>query len=759
MYPLSTPDQCPADASIERLFELSRDLLCVVDVEGIFCRVNPAFTETLGWAASELVAQSYLAFLHPADNVRSTTLKGRTTGIDLIPAECRWRCADGSYRWLSWRSSSPDDDGLIYAVARDVTETKRVQAELYALHKHAAVGIAMSDCAGKFLKVNPAFCEMLGYSEAELLRMTGIEVTAVDDRAAQSDYMGWLASGTLRSTTIEKRYLRKDGSVIWGRVTLSAILDETTPQKALMGVVEDITESKRTEIALLDSEQRYRSLFENHPEAVFLLDRAGRFLSSNPACAALCGYEMGEMVGEPFDALVSPDQIDNAYTYFKRALEGAATTYEITLRRRSGDSVEISVTNIPMLVSGEIAGVFGVARDLTRQRELEAQLRHSQKMEAVGQLAAGVAHDFNNVLTVIQGCSEFLRGSLPIGDERRDDVDMIRDAASRAATLTRQLLAFSRKQVLEPSVIDLNGCIEGLQSIIARMLGEDIVLAIHLASDLGFISADAGQLEQVIVNMTVNARDAMPNGGELRLTTSNCVIDEAHARQFPDATSGPHIRLSILDTGCGMDEVTLSRIFEPFFTTKCAGKGTGLGLATAYGIIRQSSGHIAVTSTPGVGTTFDIYLPMLDGEANPPSRAAKSQPRQYQAGRGHETILLVEDDASVRSLASQMLTRDGYGVVEATNGAEALDTVRAWNGNVDLVVTDAMMPVMNGGELAEALATEYPRVKVLFMSLYTGDDIVKRGADSRRAFIPKPFTTADLTEKVREVLDAPWNAE
>jgi two-component system cell cycle sensor histidine kinase/response regulator CckA len=405
-------------------------------------------------------------------------------------------------------------------------------------------------------------------------------------------------------------------------------------------------------------------------------------------------------------------------------------------------------------------------------------------MEAVGQLAAGVAHDFNNVLTVIQGCSEFLLATFPKEDERREDVDMIRDAALRASTLTRQLLAFSRKQVLQLSTVDLNECVSDLERIVSKMIGEDISLVTDLAPELDYISADVSQLEQVIVNMSVNARDAMPNGGELQISTRNVSIDDAHAAKHPGATTGPHVRLSITDNGCGMDPDTVSRIFEPFFTTKGVGKGTGLGLATAYGIIRQSAGHIDVTSIPGAGTSFDIYLPVCEaarqdtsayaGEPAPSATVAAASgadaaganvvPRSGPADasplatahpRHDETVLLVEDDARVRALAAKILLQDGYDVVEAENGADALRVVRGCDGRIDLVVTDAMMPVMNGGELASVLALEFPAIKVLFMSLFTGDSIVRRGADERRAFLPKPFSTNDLTGKVREVLGTP----
>jgi two-component system cell cycle sensor histidine kinase/response regulator CckA len=879
-------EKSPAISPAEGLFELSGDLLCVIDAEGTLRRINSAFTDTLGWSSSSAISRPYLDFVHRGDRDRvDLSIQRCITGDGSGPDDSRWRCKDGSYRWLSWRSSSPDENGLMIVVGRDITHTKHVVAELSALQEYAAVGIAMCDATGRLLKVNPAFCEMVGYAEDELLRMNSRDITQPRDRVLQADYLRRLASGEVRSYIAEKQYVRKNGSTIWTRVTLSAVRDASVPIQTFIGVVEDISESKNRAVALAESESRYfrvasnvpgvvyqyrierdgtvsfpfvssgatdlyevtpaeiqanpnlvfdavhpddrehfhasmaaavrshspwrwtgrmvvgktekwvegcarpqqlhdgatvwdgllrditevheaalqlqgsehryRSLFENHPDAVFSLDCTGRFQAANPACSALCGYENEEMLGQAFDPLLVPEQVETVYAQLNRALHGSATTFDLTLRHKSGRHVEVSLTYIPVIVGGEITGVFGIARDLTDQRELEAQLRQAQKMEAVGQLAAGVAHDFNNVLTVIQGCSEFLVASLPEGDERREDVDMIREAAARAAMLTRQLLAFSRKQVLQPTVVDLNSCIEELQAMLARTLGEDVVLVTEMASDLGFISADAGQLEQVMVNMAVNARDAMPDGGRLSLTTSNCMVDDAHVRLHPGATPGPHVRLSITDTGCGMDEATISRIFEPFFTTKGPGRGTGLGLATAYGIIRQSSGHITVTSTPGIGTTFDIYLPNIRAQV-----ATSERDHQYALGHapasasrhGTDTILLVEDDTTVRCLASQMLTRDGFGVVEAANGAEALATVRAWDGKIDLVLTDAMMPVMNGGELADALSREFPDIKVLFMSLFTGDDIVRRGADSRRAFIPKPFTASDLTQKVRDVL-------
>ena len=385
--------------------------------------------------------------------------------------------------------------------------------------------------------------------------------------------------------------------------------------------------------------------------------------------------------------------------------------------------------------------------DGAEQSYHDSQRGQAQKLDAVSRLASTVAHDFNNILTVIQGCSEFLSASLPPDDSRRTDADMICEAAARAARLTGQLLAFSKNQSLEPAVVDINAMIAGLQCTLSEIAGDGIELKTDLAGDLSHVSVDENRFESVITAMATNAREAMQQGGQLLLATRNYVVSESDLLHHPEATIGAHVRVSISDTGCGMDTATLSRVFEPFFTTKKP-HGKGIALAAAYATIRQSSGFLSVSSTPQVGTVFEIFLPAVERELTG-ARGTDSV-----AGlRGRETILVVEDDAGVLALASRMLTSYGYAVIEASNGAEALNTVRAWGGNVDLVITDAMMPVMNGGELADALATEYPRVRVLFMSLYTGDDIVRRGPDSRRAFMPKPFTAIDITRKVREVLD------
>jgi PAS domain S-box-containing protein len=394
--------------------------------------------------------------------------------------------------------------------------------------------------------------------------------------------------------------------------------------------------------------------------------------------------------------------------------------------------------------------LVGTIQDVTDRMQLEARLRQSQKMQAVGQLAGGVAHDFNNVLTVIEGYSGLLIAGAAEGTEEKEHLIEIREAARRAAALTRQLLAFSRQQVLQPRVIDLNNTVEEVERMLRRLVGEDIDFHTHLATGLAQVKADPGQVEQVLMNLVVNARDAMPSGGRLTVETANVVLDATYAQRYPVKTPGPHVMLAVTDSGMGIPPEHMERIFEPFFTTKASGKGTGLGLATVHGIVEQSGGHIWVYSEPGRGTTFKVYLPATK-EGATPMTAAYSDPAPR---RGTERILLVEDEAPLRAMASKVLRRAGYTVVEASDGRDALEICRRDDIPLDLIVSDMVMPVMGGRELAASAQLCRPGVPVVLMSGYTRDSMADIGdLTTGGAFLEKPFTTESLTHKVREVLD------
>ncbi len=408
----------------------------------------------------------------------------------------------------------------------------------------------------------------------------------------------------------------------------------------------------------------------------------------------------------------------------------------------------MEVSAFRFLDDGEV-NIHVIVHDISERKQLEAQNRQSQKMEITGQLAGGIAHDFNNLLAVILGCCQCLESEAALDDDSQDLVGEIYKAGNRAATLTRQLLAYSRQQVLKPSVLNLNEVIIETGNMLERLIGEDIAVTSNLFSRLWAVKADAGQIQQVIMNLAVNSRDAMLQGGKLTIETANVELDETYAHAHPDSKSGPHAVLTVSDTGCGMDEQTKSRMFEPFFTTKGVGKGTGLGLATVFGIVKQSGGHVTVDSEPGHGATFRVYLPKVESKVT-----ESTEPQQLTPARGAETLLVVEDEDGVRRLACRILRAQGYTVLEARNGSEALSTFQDHDGVIELVLTDVVMPEMGGRHLHERLLAVNPNLAVLFMSGYTDDAVVRHGVlESETNFIQKPFSYAGLANAVRNVLD------
>ena len=511
-------------------------------------------------------------------------------------------------------------------------------------------------------------------------------------------------------------------------------------------LVSEITERKRAEEALRESEERYKGLIDSAFDGV-LIHQDGVIVSANRAYAEMFGYTVEELIGLNVLELTPPEQRDLVSSQIKLD----ESLYESVGLRKDGTHINVEVSAKECLYEGERARLAAV-RDITERKTLEEQLRQSQKMEAVGQLAGGVAHDFNNLLTAITGYSDLAIRRLKAEDPLRHHIEEIKKAGERAAALTRQLLAFSRKQVLQPRVLDLNAVVSEMEKMLRRLIGEDMEFRTALASDLGSIKADPSQIEQVLLNLCVNARDAMPGGGKLTIETSNVYLDEEYASRHVGVGSGDYVMLAVSDTGCGMDDETLAHIFEPFFTTKEMGKGTGLGLSTVYGIVQQSGGSVWVYSEVGRGTTFKVYLPRVGEDAREYRRSASPE----ESARGTETILLAEDDELVRRLAREVLEMYGYGVLEAANGGAALLICERHAGPIDLLVTDAIMPEMSGRELSERLSSLRPRMKVLYMSGYADTAVVHQGVlDEWANFIQKPFTPDALTRKVRELLDAP----
>jgi PAS domain S-box-containing protein len=505
--------------------------------------------------------------------------------------------------------------------------------------------------------------------------------------------------------------------------------------------------------ALRASEAQFRRFIENLPLGVYRSTPDGRVLMANPALLRMLGYDSWQelasrnLEGEAFEAgyprSAFREQIER---------EGEARGLEAGWKGRDGSVVFVRESARAFRADdGRVLYYDCIVEDVTERRRLEEQLRQAQKMEAVGRLAGGVAHDFNNLLTIIIGYSDRLSEKLSACDGMRRPLEEIKKAADRAASLTRQLLAFSRKQMLQPQLLDLNSLLTNVDEMLRRMIGEDIELVTHVPSGLGRVKADRGQIEQVIMNLAVNARDAMPQGGQLTLEAANVELDSSYASSHESVLPGHYVMIAMSDTGIGMDAETQAHIFEPFFTTKGQGKGTGLGLATTYGIVRQSEGHIWVHSEPGKGTTFKVYLPRIDQAVEviaPPNVPAD------ELSRGCETILLVEDEEAVCSLIRGVLESRGYEVLEAKGAHEALEIGERRKKHINLLLTDVVMPQMSGRELAEHLAPLRPETKVLYMSGYTDHAVVQHGRlDPGTNFLQKPFTPDGLARKVREVLD------
>ena len=509
----------------------------------------------------------------------------------------------------------------------------------------------------------------------------------------------------------------------------------------------------RSVASLRASEERYRTLLESASDAIAVLTLDGIVREVNHRWEELTGLPRAQLIGRHARDLAP----GRAGIETDRTFEGAVTgpadrTVSVEIAGPAGAWVLVEVTSTIVEVGGESL-VLTISHDVTEHRRLEDQLHHAQKLEGIGQLAGGIAHDFNNLLTIILGFTELAMSELQAEDPARADLVEIAQAGERAAALTRQLLAFSRKQVLEPKILDLNAVVIGMEPLLRRLIFENIDLTIALPPDVDLVYMDPSQIERVLVNLVVNAADAMPRGGRLTLQTANFIVDERYQRGHLPVAAGAYVMLAVIDTGVGMDAATSSRIFEPFFTTKGPDKGTGLGLATVYGIVKQSGGDVWVYSEPGMGTTFKIYLPRAPAGVQP--AASHSNTPVVEIPLGVETILLVEDDKDVRGLARTRLERSGYRVLEAADPREAGELASKFAGEIHLLLSDVIMPHSDGEPLIDRLRAVRPKLKVLYISGYADEAVVRRGALRKgMPFLQKPFTPGTLARKVREVLDA-----
>jgi PAS domain S-box-containing protein len=634
--------------------------------------------------------------------------------------------------------------------ARAVEDALReAEGQCRAIFENSMDGALMTTPDGSILAANPAACRMLGRTEEEVCEAGRAGVVDLSDPRLPVLLEERARTGMARG---ELTFVRKDGTRFPVEISSRVFKDRHGDQRTSM-IFREITERVRAEEKIRESEEKYRAVVENIQDVIARFDRDCRYLYVNPVATRYTGLRPADFIGKTHGELGFPEEKSRFWDGVIRQVFETGNTKELefSLDGPSG-AFWFGWRLFPEFgADGNVKTVVTASRDLTERKKLEDQLRQAQKMEAVGRLAGGIAHDFNNLLTAINGYSDLLIQQMEETDPKRQEVEEIRKAGDRAASLTRQLLAFSRRQILQPKVVDLNVVVSHLEKMLRRLIGEDVNLLISLRQDLWPVMADPGQIEHVIMNLAVNSRDAMPGGGTLAIETANVELSEAIPLGAIEVPPGSYVALGVSDTGCGMDKATKSHLFEPFFTTKEKGKGTGLGLAMVYGIVKQSGGYILVDSEVGKGTAFKIYLPR---EREASLEALEILPAVPPMGG--ETVLVVEDQGEVRNLVEEILCMQGYTVLKASDGDEALRLGRTVKKPIDLLLTDVVMPGMSGRELAERMQEISPGMKVLFMSGYAEEGTFPPGKMRRESvFLQKPFSAGTLAHKVREVLDAP----
>jgi two-component system, cell cycle sensor histidine kinase and response regulator CckA len=738
----------------------------IVECDDRIVTVNPSFLRLCRYPQAEGLIGQPVSVLHAAgDSERILEIKRRSSSGDRLPGifEYQGRCGDGTQIDLEAFVSASQIGGqtLLVSIVRDISGRKKADQDLRdsEAHLHAVVeglgqGLLIADPEGVVQSINSWMLAMTGFTAQEIVGKRAFEVLQPG-----REWEIIVRRNQLRLTGIPGRYqtqlLRKDGSSFWAEVNAEPFHNAEGTFVGTLAAVSDITERKQ-------AEQRLRfqaDVLSQVREAIVAVGNDTLVSYWNQGAELLYGFKFYQALGKPLEDLIGYDCSKAFETEDAGANQSGAGVWfeETTHRKKSGEQVfvELSISRLQD-ADGQPIGYLALIRDISERlrsadvlRQKEEQLRQSQKMEAIGKLAGGVAHDFNNLLTAISGYSEMILKRLDRQHPLRGDVEEIKRAGNRAAELTRQLLAFSRKQVLQPQLLDLNAVVFGMDKMLRRLIGADIELVTVLDPSLATIRADRGQIEQVILNLAVNARDAMPTGGKLILETVN--VDDDFRARATAAETGRYVMLAVGDTGCGMDKETLARIFEPFYTTKRQGEGTGLGLSTVYGIVEQSGGHIQVESELHRGSTFRIFL----SRENVSKEAVPSSRNQFESeGKGTETVLLVEDEAVVRNLVREILKQTGYQILEAQHGAEALRVAIQHHGTIHLLLTDVVMPLMSGRDLARRLHEMRKETKVLFMSGYTDDVALRQGSlEPGTAFIQKPFTPDALSRKVRDVLD------
>jgi hypothetical protein len=780
---------------LEQMFQASPDGLSIADSNHRVLLANETFVRMFDYEASEVVGQPLENLVVPPDRLaESNWVTEALTKGQRITLETQRRKKDGTLLDVSVSCAPLLLDGKMagfYAGYHDISDRKRVEALSSALYRVAEKSSSAHDLHQFFAAVHSIVAELMYarnfyialYDPASELLSFPYFVDEHDQAPAPkklgqglTDYViragqALLATPEVLQAMEERGEVAHNGSrsLDWMGVplkvnnhTFGALVVQTYSKNIRYGErdkeiltfvarqLASAVEIKRNEQALRRSEARYRSLVQSSAYGIYRSSLEGRFLDVNPALIAMLGYESAEevlMLDPTNDVFAHTEEHTRLIEEFRRA--GRLDGMEVKWKRHDGKVITVRISGRAVSSADEPADVLeAIAEDVTDRRMLEDQFRQAQKMEAVGRLAGGVAHDFNNLLMVISGYAEVMLARLESDHSLREKAMAIQQASDRATTLTRQLLAFSRKQLLELKVVDINAIVADMERLLRPLIGENVEFITSMAPEAAHTRADAGQLEQVLMNLVVNAKDAMPAGGTLTIQTEKIAVDESRRPGPTFIRPGHYVMLSVTDTGSGMDKETQSRIFEPFFTTKEKGKGTGLGLSTVYGIVKQTGGYIMVRSEPGHGSTFQIYLPQVDCVPEP-----HPLPVPHTALGGTETVLLVEDEESVRQLVRETLAAKGYEVMEAENGEDGIAVAAQHDGRIDLVITDVVMPGMGGRELVKHLAQSRPQTRVLYLSGYTEDAIVSEGTiESGAAFLQKPFTLQNLSRKVREVL-------
>jgi len=764
-----------SDKILQMITDNVYDLIAILDLEGkrVF---NSKSYQHLFSDPEKLKGTDSFQEIHTDDREKIKKIFSETvkTGIGQV-TEYRFVMEDGSIRHIEsqgdvLRNSKGDVENVI-VISHDITEREQIEQalndseeRLKSILRSIPDIIYRLDPEGNVTFISAAV-ERYGYRVSDLLGKSIIELVHPEDKEKSKYHINERRTGDRRTKSFELRLVTANGKPVYFEdrtesvpmepvflLEAEGIYATSQPEQTTFigtqGIARDITDRKKTEGEASMLAQALKCI----SECVTITDLQNNIIFVNDAFLQKYGYESHELIGKPISIVRSENIQNESKEEILPATKSGGWKGELLNKKKDGAEFPVHLSTSVINDSGGYPiALIGVATDITERKRLETQLQQSQKLEAIGKLAGGIAHDFNNLLTVIQGYSDLLLAKISVNDPINNQIRQIYDAANRAESLTGQLLAFSRKQLMKPRVIDLNHLINEMEDMLERLIGADINFVINLSSELGMIKADSGQIEQVIMNLAVNARDAMQNGGILTFETLNTKIDHRFKDDYPEAIVGNYIELKISDSGFGMDKETQAHIFEPFFTTKEKGAGTGLGLATVYGIIKQSGGYIYVQSELTKGTTFNLYFPRVDEPLDSEEKEKIADANLY----GNETILVVEDQNEVRQLIIDALKIYGYNVLEAPHGGSALLTCEKYQGKIDLIISDIVMPQMNGQELVERLIPLQPQMKVLFISGYSENVFSDRNTlDPGMSYVQKPFTPVELLGKLRHVLDS-----